>query len=186
MSERELTKTENDFLWAVYDMQAKGFSGLLTSQYHRRKVGLRLKRRGLLREIMLQPCDGDGFSKEGHQERPGFTLTWKGHDAIPEDGRWKGDLEIEEPKEEKLVHILSDTPDGFGCKRQSLCGVYNPEILAAPGLINVEKKGIRVPVVSDDDDPEAIREGYRICKRCLESLKVRARWKRESPSSAAE
>lgn len=73
----------------------------------------------------------------------------------------------------KTIHVVS-----VGVYRMTQCGVYNPEFLADPSLINLEKKGVIKPMISDDDVPGEVLEGYRICERCLNSLKVQERNRR--------
>ena len=75
----------------------------------------------------------------------------------------------------KTIHILSSDFDAFGVRRKAVCGVYNPELLADVSRLDLEKKGVVKFMVSDDDVPGEVLEGYRICERCLNSFKVQER-----------
>lgn len=78
----------------------------------------------------------------------------------------------------KTLHVVSAIPDAFGVCRQALCGLYNPELLVVPGRVDVEKGGLKLPRIDDEDDENAIHPDYQICARCLRSMRVSARNKR--------
>jgi hypothetical protein len=53
------------------------------------------------------------------------------------------------------MHVLSDEPDGFGVYRRAMCGRHNPDLLAGLMWVNVERRGVRRPVLEDGDDLDA-------------------------------
>lgn len=87
---------DSDFLLAVYDVQAKGYAGLLTGRYYTRRQARRLELEGLLAAEWMDVTDTDGNLLEGAATRKGYMLTQAGLDTIPEDDRWAGNVDVAE------------------------------------------------------------------------------------------
>ncbi|GEM_PF-4001048 len=76
-----------EFLAEVAKFQSLGFTGMFTCERYRLRDAETLRAEGLLRAVVMDVADGDGFIRQGCAPRQGYALTRAGLDAIPEDER---------------------------------------------------------------------------------------------------